>query len=137
VAAGQHASARVCETSLDWPDERRRLPLLSRRPTVLDAQSRDVDRTWRLRYCVWELTLRCDLACNHRGSRAGRARANELTTAEALNAVDQLADLGVLEVTLFGAEVYLRDGARTTPAAGRRRQLQLRGRLPRRLLVDS
>ena len=91
------------------PDERRRLPLLSRRPTVLDAHSRAVDRTWRPRYCVWELTLRCDLACHHCGSRAGRARADELTTAEALNVVAQLADLGVLEVTLFGGEVYLRD----------------------------
>ena len=40
------------------------------------------------------MTLACDLACRHCGSRAGRARPDELTTAEALNLVDQMADLG-------------------------------------------
>ncbi|NVB81718.1 MAG: heme biosynthesis protein, partial [Kofleriaceae bacterium] len=42
---------------------------------------------------VWEITLACDLACGHCGSRAGRARPDELSTAEALSLVDQLADL--------------------------------------------
>jgi radical SAM protein with 4Fe4S-binding SPASM domain len=60
-------------------------------------------------YAVWEVTLRCDLACRHCSSRAGRARPDELTTAEALDVVAQLADLGVLEVTLIGGEAYLRD----------------------------
>jgi radical SAM protein with 4Fe4S-binding SPASM domain len=58
---------------------------------------------------VWEVTLRCDLACRHCSSRAGRARPDELTTDEALGVVEQLAELGVLEVTLIGGEVYLRD----------------------------
>ena len=31
------------------------------------------------RYVVWELTLKCDLACRHCGSRAGRVRQDELT----------------------------------------------------------
>jgi len=59
---------------------------------------------------VWELTLRCDLACRHCSSRAGRARPDELSTSEALEVVDQMADLGVLEVTLIGGEAYLHDG---------------------------
>jgi radical SAM protein with 4Fe4S-binding SPASM domain len=105
-------------------DERRRLPLASRRPVSLDANARAVDRTWRPRYCVWELTLRCDLACRHCGSRAGRARADELTTAEAMHLVDQLADLGVLEVTLFGGEVYLRDDWLDVIRAIRRRGME-------------
>ena len=42
---------------------------------------------WRPIYAVWEITLRCDLACRHCGSRAGRARPDELTTAEALDLV--------------------------------------------------
>ena len=61
------------------------------------------------RICVWELTLACDLGCRHCGSRAGKARHDELTTAEALRTVGELADLGVREVTLIGGEAYLRD----------------------------
>ena len=58
---------------------------------------------------VWEITLRCDLGCGHCGSRAGRARRHELSTAEAIDLVHQLADLGLKEVTLIGGEFYLRD----------------------------
>ena len=79
----------------------RRLPLA--------AESRDVDRQARPIYAVWEITLACDLACRHCGSRAGRDRPDELTTAEALDLVDQMARLGVKEVTLIGGEAYLRD----------------------------
>ena len=60
-------------------------------------------------YAVWELTLRCDLACGHCGSRAGKARGHELSTDEALDLVRQLAALGTNEVTLIGGEAYLRD----------------------------
>ena len=40
---------------------------------------------------------------------AGRERPDELSTAEALDLVGQLAALGVLEVSLIGGEAYLRD----------------------------
>jgi len=80
---------------------KRRLPLA--------GESREVDRRWRPMYAVWELTLQCDLACRHCGSRAGHARPDELTTAEALDLVDQIAALGVKEVTVIGGEAYLRD----------------------------
>ncbi len=66
-------------------------------------------RRTTLHHVVWELTLRCDLACNHCGSRAGKARAEELSTAEALDVVKQLADMGAKEVSLIGGEAYLRD----------------------------
>jgi radical SAM protein with 4Fe4S-binding SPASM domain len=59
------------------------------------------------RYVVWELTLRCDLACRHCGSRAGKARPDELTLAEALGVVDELAELGTYEITFIGGEAYL------------------------------
>lgn len=62
----------------------------------------------RTSYAVWELTLACNLACGHCGSRAGKARPNELSTAEALDLVQQLADAGITEVTLIGGEAYLR-----------------------------
>ena len=58
---------------------------------------------------VWEITLRCDLGCRHCGSRAGRVRKDELTTAEALDLVHQFAHLGLKEVTLIGGEFYMRD----------------------------
>lgn len=57
---------------------------------------------------VWELTLACDLACQHCGSRAGRRRRDELTTAEALDLVGQIAELGARSVGLIGGEAYLR-----------------------------
>jgi len=62
------------------------------------------------RYVVWELTLKCDMACTHCGSRAGPDRPNELTTAEALDVVSQLAAMGAQEVVLIGGEAYLHSG---------------------------
>jgi len=61
-------------------------------------------------YVVWELTLRCDHACTHCGSRAGHARDRELSTEGALGVVDQLATMGAREVVLIGGEAYLHDG---------------------------
>jgi radical SAM protein with 4Fe4S-binding SPASM domain len=60
-------------------------------------------------YCVWEITLKCDLGCKHCGSRAGHERDAELDTAGCLDVVGQLADIGFREVTLIGGEAYLRD----------------------------
>jgi len=68
-----------------------------------------VPRRYRPIYAVWELTLACDRASRHCGTRAGRARPDELTTREALDLVDKLADLGTKELTLIGGEAYLRD----------------------------
>lgn len=63
---------------------------------------------YRPSYCVWELTLRCNLSCTHCGSVAGRARPGELSTAEALDVVHQLADLGCELISLSGGEPTLR-----------------------------
>jgi radical SAM protein with 4Fe4S-binding SPASM domain len=60
-------------------------------------------------YCVWEITLRCDLGCKHCGSRAGKARPDELSTEQALEVVEQLHEVGVREVVLIGGEAYLRE----------------------------
>jgi len=62
----------------------------------------------RTTLAVWEITLRCNLACKHCGSRAGPARPNELSTDEALDVVRQLAEIGVVEVSLIGGEAFLR-----------------------------
>lgn len=61
-------------------------------------------------HVVWELTLACDLRCQHCGSRAGRRRPNELSIAECLEVVDQLASMGTREISLIGGEAYLKRG---------------------------
>lgn len=82
------------------PPGKRRLPLL---------EPREKDSRYQPIYAVWEITLACDLACRHCGSRAGKDRPDELSTEECLDLVDQMADLGVKEVSLIGGEAYLRD----------------------------
>ena len=63
---------------------------------------------FRLEGCVWELTLACCFGCRYCGSAGGRARADELSTAECMDAAEQLADLGCRRVSLIGGEVFLR-----------------------------
>lgn len=73
-------------------------------------------------YAVWELTLRCNLACEHCGSRAGSNRPDELSPEEAQDLVRQLAEAGITEVTIEGGEAFLRkdwlDIARAITAHG-------------------
>jgi len=76
--------------------------------TATEARRRVEQNGWRPRNCVWEITLACNLRCGHCGSRAGRARPDELTTDECLDVVDQLAELGCELVTLSGGEPTLR-----------------------------
>jgi len=59
-------------------------------------------------HVVWEITLACNLKCGHCGSRAGKRRASELSTAECFEVVRQLAAAGTREITLIGGEAYLR-----------------------------
>jgi len=91
-----------------------------------------VGETPRPKYVVWEITLACDLACGHCGSRAGKARAKELSTAECLDVVRQLAAMGTEEITLIGGEAYLRNDwttiARAVVDAGMRCGMTTAGR---------
>ena len=73
-----------------------------------DYRSLVDQRDWRPRNCVWEVTLACNLRCGHCGSRAGRPRDDELSTAECLEIVDQLAELDCELITLSGGEPTLR-----------------------------
>jgi radical SAM protein with 4Fe4S-binding SPASM domain len=79
---------------------------------VTDLPARYVDAGDKARRVpvtvVWEITLACDLACQHCGSRAGRRRRDELNTLECLDLVGQMAELGTREVGLIGGEAYLR-----------------------------
>ena len=57
---------------------------------------------------VWEITLKCNLACSHCGSRAGDERVEELSTEEAFDLIHQMAEVGIREVSLIGGEAFLR-----------------------------
>lgn len=59
-------------------------------------------------HVVWEITLACDLKCQHCGSRAGPRRAKELSTEECVEVIRSLERMGTREITLIGGEAYLR-----------------------------
>jgi radical SAM protein with 4Fe4S-binding SPASM domain len=56
----------------------------------------------------WELTLSCNLRCNHCASSAGISRPDELRTDEAIDLCEQFPDLLVQEVDFTGGEPLLR-----------------------------
>lgn len=92
------------------PRARRSLPLFDRHLQHAGLEgARAEDARYRPLYVVWEITMACDQACRHCGSRSGHRRPDELTTAECLDLVAQMRELGVTEVTLIGGEAYLRD----------------------------
>jgi radical SAM protein with 4Fe4S-binding SPASM domain len=81
----------------------------ARKNLPMAPEVRGCDLTARPGYAVWEITLKCDLACRHCGSRAARERPDELSTEEALDMVRQMDEMGVREVTVIGGEAYLRE----------------------------
>ena len=66
------------------------------------------DFPFRLRSCVWEITLECCFRCAYCGSCGGRARENELSLAECADVARQLAKIGCRRVSLIGGEVFMR-----------------------------
>lgn len=58
--------------------------------------------------CVWEVTMGCNMRCGHCGSSCTNPLPDELTTEEALDLCDQIADLGLRWVTLSGGEPLTR-----------------------------
>lgn len=75
---------------------------------------------------LWEITWKCNLRCNLCLVEGGGPKGDELSPAEALNLVDQLADLGVSAVSLTGGEPFLRADWRDIAARIRERGLLLR-----------
>ena len=63
---------------------------------------------YHLRTAVWEITLACCFRCAYCGSSGGKARENELSTAECLDVAKQLSDLGCRRVSMIGGEVFMR-----------------------------
>jgi mycofactocin radical SAM maturase len=57
---------------------------------------------------TWELTYACNLDCVHCLSSSGRRDPRELTTAEAIDLLDELRDLQVFYVNIGGGEPMIR-----------------------------
>ena len=57
---------------------------------------------------VWDFTHKCNLQCKHCYSNSGVVQEEELTTAQALAVVDQLADAGVTALAFSGGEPLTR-----------------------------
>jgi len=75
---------------------------------VVEQRAREHKKRRGSGYAVWEITLKCNLACKHCGSRAGEARDDELSTEEALDLIRQMDEAGISEVSLIGGEAFLR-----------------------------
>jgi radical SAM protein with 4Fe4S-binding SPASM domain len=58
--------------------------------------------------CVWEITMGCNMRCGHCGSSCSEPLPDQLTTAEAFDAIEQMAELGLRWVTLSGGEPLTR-----------------------------
>jgi radical SAM protein with 4Fe4S-binding SPASM domain len=57
---------------------------------------------------VWDFTHKCNLKCKHCYSDSGAIREEELTTQEAKDVVDQIADAGVTALAFSGGEPLTR-----------------------------
>ncbi len=64
---------------------------------------------FRLRTCVWEITLACCFRCAYCGSCGGTAREGELSTEECIGVARQLSEMGCRRVSLIGGEVFMRN----------------------------
>ena len=65
---------------------------------------------YKLDSAVWEITLKCNINCIHCGSSADKnVRPQELSTAEALDLIEQLSDLGCRRIVLSGGEPFIRE----------------------------
>ena len=59
---------------------------------------------------TWEITAACNIACIHCLSASGRRRPGELKTEQALNLVDELAEMQVFQIHFGGGEPFIYPG---------------------------
>lgn len=132
-------------TPRSYPVTSRRSQLLSHRRSFVAANSSLRDRFERglnAPICLtWELTYACNLACAHCLSSSGRRDPRELSTAEAMALVDEIAAMQIFYINIGGGEPMIRsdffdivehavnrhvgvkfstNGTRITPEAARR-----------------
>jgi MoaA/NifB/PqqE/SkfB family radical SAM enzyme len=56
----------------------------------------------------WEITYACNLRCRHCYNASGQSQTNELSTREALQLINEIAEMRVFEVGISGGEPLLR-----------------------------
>lgn len=61
-----------------------------------------------VRSVLWSITGKCNYRCRHCYMDAPKGKFGELTTQEALNLIDQMAECGILQVDLTGGETFIR-----------------------------
>jgi radical SAM protein with 4Fe4S-binding SPASM domain len=86
----------------------------------LDAVSTRAGQTRQPDHATIELTYGCNLRCLHCYNPTHRALPHELTTAEVCSILTQMAELGVLTVSLSGGEPSLRPDIETILRHARR-----------------
>jgi radical SAM protein with 4Fe4S-binding SPASM domain len=57
---------------------------------------------------VWEVTMGCNMRCGHCGSSCEKSLPDELSTQEAFQLIDEIANLGLKWITLSGGEPLTR-----------------------------
>src|SRR5512138_2135604 len=57
---------------------------------------------------TWEVSLACNLRCTHCLSASGEPAVGELSTAEALDLVEQVHRAGVFQINFGGGEPFMR-----------------------------
>ncbi len=92
-------------------------------------------------HMVWIATNGCNARCQHCSSNSSQRTPDELTTAEALDMIDQFAACGVIDLAVSGGEPLLRRDLFTVIARARERGLSVGigsngGRLSRRQLKE-
>ena len=86
----------------------------------IDAVSTRAGQTRQPDHATIELTYGCNLRCLHCYNPTHRALPQELTTAEVCTILTQMAELGVLTVSLSGGEPSLRPDIETILRHARR-----------------
>jgi AdoMet-dependent heme synthase len=88
---------------------------------LMNQSGNNSAKTPTLRLLAWETTRRCNLACLHCRAAAGSGPyPGELTTAEGLKLLDDLATMGQIVVILTGGEPLLREDIFDLAAYGTR-----------------
>lgn len=80
----------------------------------------------RLVSCLWEVTTRCNLTCRHCYHPGHEALPNEFTTERALGLLEELAEQGILMLTITGGEPFTRPDIWEILEAARRLEFAFR-----------
>lgn len=100
-------SATIRETLQKYEEQKIIEACSSAQPLEPDQYYRYFENRY-VRSVFWSITGRCNFRCRHCYMDAPDAALGELSTKEALELIDQMADCGVLRVDLTGGEPFVR-----------------------------